>query len=84
MYIFVMGRRTQITLTDRQHAFLREEAYVSGLSISELIRRAVDSTYRPGLRPRVAGVEVSVGVWRRPDAAVVARRPLHPGRIVDF
>jgi hypothetical protein len=78
-----MSRRTQITLTDRQHALLLDEAHVSGLSLAELVRRAVDATYRPNQRPRVAGVEVSVGVWRRPDAAVVARRVAPPRRVVD-
>jgi hypothetical protein len=70
-----MSRRTQITLTDRQHAFLRAEAGRTGLSLAELVRRAIDATYRPHGRSRVGGVELSLGVWRRPDAAVVGRRP---------
>jgi hypothetical protein len=70
-----MSRRTQITLTDRQHAFLRDEAHRTGLSLAELVRRAVDTAYRPYSRPRVPGFEVSVGVWRQPDAAVAGRRP---------
>lgn len=69
-----MSRRTQITLTDRQHALLLDEAFRSGLSLAELVRRAVDCVYRPYQPPRVGGVEVSIGVWRRPDAAVVGRR----------
>ncbi len=75
MYTFVMGRRTQITLTDRQHAFLRDESTRTGLSLAELVRRAVDSTYRPYARPRIGGYELSVGFWRRPDEAIVGRRP---------
>ena len=71
----LMSRRTQITLTDRQHAFLVDESVRSGLSIAELVRRAVDLTFRPHLRPRLRGVEVSLGVWSRPDAALAARRP---------
>jgi hypothetical protein len=78
VYTYIISRRTQITLTDRQHALLLDEAARSGLSLAELVRRAVDAVYRPGRRPRVQGVEVSVGVWRRPDAAVVGRRG--PGR----
>lgn len=74
MYISSMGRRTQITLTDRQHAFLHDEASRTGLSLAELIRRAVDSTYRPYERPTVAGFELNLGLWRRPDAAVAGRR----------
>ena len=77
-----MARRTQITLTDRQHALLLDEAFRSGLSMAELVRRAVDSVYRPNLRPTVRGVELSLGVWRKPDAGVVARRVL-PRRVTD-
>jgi len=69
-----MSRRTQITLSDRQHAFLIGESLRTGLSLAELIRRAVDGTYRPHVRPRVSGFELSLGVWARPDAAVVGRR----------
>jgi hypothetical protein len=69
-----MSRRTQITLTDRQHSFLRDEANRTGLSLAELVRRAIDSAYRRHSRPTVSGFELSVGAWRRPDAAVVGRR----------
>jgi hypothetical protein len=83
-----MSRRTQVTLSDRQHAFLVGEAIRTGLSLAELVRRAVDRTYRPHLRPKLGGVEVSFGVWRRPDAAVSGRRPESlrlrpPGRLTD-
>ena len=74
-----MSRRTQITFTDRQHAFLRDESWRTGLPMAELVRRAVDRTYRPHVPRKVKGMEISVGVWRRPDAAVVGRRV----RIVD-
>jgi hypothetical protein len=67
-----------VTLTERQYAFLVDESSRTGLSIAELVRRAVDSTYRPFERPRVNGFEVSVGLWKRPDAGVVGRRA--PGR----
>ncbi|MDQ2983778.1 MAG: hypothetical protein M3R70_07640 [Actinomycetota bacterium] len=71
-----MSRRTQITLSDRQHAFLVEESIRSGLAIAELVRRAIDVTYRPGSRPTVRGFALSVGVWTRPDAALVGRQRL--------
>ncbi len=74
LYTYIMSRRTQITLTDRQHALLRDESSRTGLSLAELVRRAVDKTYRPHVRPAVTGLELSVGVWRRPDAAVAGRR----------
>jgi hypothetical protein len=69
-----MSRKTQITLTDRQHAFLVIESERTDLSMAELVRRAIDSTYRPELRPKVRGYEVSLGLWNRPDAAVIGRR----------
>jgi hypothetical protein len=69
-----VSRKTQITLTDRQHAFLAGEAARTDLSIAELVRRAIDSVYRPELRPRVRGYEVSLGLWNRPDAAIIGRR----------
>jgi hypothetical protein len=69
-----MSRRTQVILTDRQHAFLIGESLRSGLSLAELVRRAVDTVYRPGSRPNVPGYELSLGFWRRPDAAVIGRR----------
>jgi len=72
-----MSRRTQITLTDRQHAFLLGESLRTDLSLAELVRRAIDSVYRPALRPKVRGYELSVGMWRRPDAAVIGRRREH-------
>ena len=34
--------RTQILLTEEQHAFLRELSRKTGLPLSELVRRAVD------------------------------------------
>jgi hypothetical protein len=73
-----MSHRTQITLTDRQHAFLLNEKERTGLAVAELVRRAIDTTYRPHNRERVHGLELSLGLWRSPDAAVVGRRP--PGR----
>jgi hypothetical protein len=69
-----MSRRTQITLSDRQHAYLVGESTRTGLSLAELVRRAVDGTYRPHIRPRVKGFELSLALWNRPDAAVVGRR----------
>jgi hypothetical protein len=63
-------------LTHRQHSFLSNESERTGLSMSELVRRAIDATYRPKARPRVQGYELSVGLWREPDAAIVGRRRL--------
>jgi hypothetical protein len=70
-----MSQRFHVLLTTRQHALLNDEAGRTGLPVAELIRRAVDKTYRPHSRPSVRGFEVSVGLWRRPDAAIAGRRP---------
>ena len=69
-----MSRKTQITLEDGQHELLKAEAALAGVSMAELIRRAVDYAYRPWVRPKVHGYELSLGIWKRPDAAVVGRR----------
>jgi hypothetical protein len=69
-----IGRRIQINVTDRQHAMLRRESFRTGLPVSELIRRAIDSTYRPGAAVRLRGFEVNLGVYREPDAAATGKR----------
>jgi hypothetical protein len=74
VYTATMSRKTQITLEDEQHALLKAEAAVAGVSMAELIRRSVDRVYRPWVRPTVRGYEVNFGIWRRPDAAVIGRR----------
>jgi hypothetical protein len=57
----------------RQYRLLKEESARSSVPMAELIRRAIDREYRPHVRPRVAGLELNVGIWRRPDAAVIGR-----------
>jgi hypothetical protein len=69
-----MSRNFHLLLTDRQRSLLEDESTRTGLPVAELVRRAVDRTYRAESRPTVRGVEISVGVWRRPDAAVAGRR----------
>src|SRR4030095_9769972 len=49
---YLMGRKTQITLTDRQHAFLRDESNRTGLPMTALVRRPVDGARRSSLRLR--------------------------------
>ena len=78
IHLHHMSRRTQVTLTDRQHAFLLSESARTGLPLAELVRRSIDRVYRPHSRERLNGYEVSFGLWRRPDAAVVGRRPRLP------
>ena len=78
-----MSRKTHLTLTDGQHAFLVEESLRTGLSMAELVRRAIDVAYRPKRRPIVAGFYANLGVTRRPDAAVVGRLGTSPRQILD-
>ena len=70
-----MGTRFHVTLEHRQYRYLREESERSSLTIAELIRRALDRTYGFEDERRTPGVELSLGFWRRPDAAIVGRRP---------
>ena len=63
-----------VLVTDLQHETLVAEADRTGLSVAELVRRAIDRAYRPDARPKTGGFELSVGLWRRPDAAVAGRR----------
>jgi hypothetical protein len=51
--------------------------------MAELARRALDSTYRPALRPIVAGFHVNMSLTRGPDAAVVGRLAKPPRRVRD-
>jgi hypothetical protein len=65
---------TQVMLEPEQYAYLIGESLRTGLSRSELIRRAIDETFRPEARVRVRGFDLGFGVWRSPDAAVAGRR----------
>jgi hypothetical protein len=76
VYAYTSGMRirTQVLLDEDQYAYLLAEASRTGLSRSELIRRALDETFRPEARKRVRGFDIGFGVWRSPDAAVAGRR----------
>ena len=76
-----MSRPVHITITDGQYALLLEESVRTGLSMAELVRRAIDATYRPLLRPVVRGFHVNVAMTRGPDAAVVGRVTKPPRRL---
>ena len=59
-----MSHRTQITLTDEQYARLRAESEQTGLKVAELVRRAVDTSYRTmGREERLAAIEAGFGAW---------------------
>lgn len=63
-----------MTLSTEQREYLLNESARTGLSVAELVRRALERTYP--IRPRhdVAGFELNVGLWRKLDAAVTGRR----------
>jgi hypothetical protein len=68
-----MGHRIQITLTDDQYAFLDNEADRSSVSIAELMRRAVETTYGIDRPRRVSLINHTLG--RRPGRRFDRRRP---------
>jgi hypothetical protein len=70
-----MASRFHITLEDHQYRFLTSESERLSVSVAELVRRSIDRTYALDGERKTPGIEVSVGVWRRPDAAVIGRRP---------
>jgi hypothetical protein len=69
-----MGMHIHVLVRRDQHATLLEESARSGLPMAELIRRALDAAYDPRRRHAARGVEVSIGIWRRLDAAATGRR----------
>lgn len=69
-----MSRRFNFYLEDVQYDVLSAESGRSGISVAELIRRAIDRAFDLDSSRRTGGLELSIGVWRRPDAAVVGRR----------
>ena len=64
----------------RQWRLLKEESVRSSISMAELIRRAIDHTYRPYFRARIRGYEINFGIWKRPDSAIAGRRVRHGSR----
>jgi hypothetical protein len=69
-----MSMDIHVLLRSDQRTLLLGESARSGLSMAELIRRAIDLTYEPDKRPTVFGFELNLGVWRRLDAAVTGKR----------
>jgi hypothetical protein len=69
-----MAMSIHVLLTDAQRSFLLNESARSGLSMGELVRRALDATYPLAPRQHIGGFELNVGLWRRLDAAVSGRR----------
>jgi hypothetical protein len=69
-----MAMHMHVLLRTDQRITLLEESARSGLPMAELVRRAIDAVYEPDRRPAARGIELSLGVWRRLDAATTGRR----------
>lgn len=69
-----MTMTIHIHVRQEQREFLLNESARTGLSMAELVRRALDATYPLTPRQDVRGLELSVGLWRRLDAAVTGKR----------
>jgi hypothetical protein len=63
-----MSRRIHITISEDTYSFLDEEADRSSVSIAELVRRALDTTYVLAGPGRVTVIEHTLG--RRPGRSV--------------
>ena len=63
-----VAHRLHIMISDRQYAFLDDEADRSSLSIAELIRRALDTVFGPEGERKV--VEITHVRGRRPGRRV--------------
>ena len=76
-----MSHRTQITLTDDQYATLKRESARTGVSLAELVRRAVARVYGRRGSQSVDGFEASFGAWkdRDFDGATYVERIRGPG-----
>lgn len=63
-----MSKRVRVTLTDQQFTRLQREARATGIDISELIRRAIASTYGGTASDDAEAIlNASFGAWRDRD-----------------
>jgi hypothetical protein len=69
-----MGRRFNFFLEERQYRALTAESARSSVPVAELIRRAIDKALALPSDRETKGFELSLGVWKRPDAAIAGRR----------
>ncbi len=58
-----MSRRTQITLTDAQYEQLKRESAHRGMSLAELVRRALHLAYGTQIDGADAALDASFGAW---------------------
>jgi len=74
----VNSHRLQIHITARQYGLLQDESARTGLPMAELIRRSINAVFRPNTSPQVRGWQLTFGMFRDPDVAIVARRAAPP------
>ena len=65
--------RIHIQMSARMYACLNRIANETGLSIAELIRRAIDLVYRPYRVPKIRGLVITA--VRYQPTTIVSRRP---------
>jgi len=65
MYTYIVDR-TQIYLTPEESAALERASIETGKTKSQLIREAIDATYRPApsLEEFIAAVDAAFGAWK--------------------
>jgi len=66
MYKYIM-RRTQIYLSDEQHRALGRASRATGVTLSELVRRAVEERYvyrRRSKEDVLEALRASAGAWK--------------------
>jgi hypothetical protein len=59
-----MSQKITCVVDDATYDFLKRESERTSVSMSELVRRALDKIYRLRGR-RTTGIEVYFGIWRR-------------------
>lgn len=76
-----MSHRTQIILTDEQYETLKRESERTGVSLAELVRRAVARIYGTSARVDETALSESFGAWkdRDFDGAEYVERLRQPG-----
>jgi hypothetical protein len=60
-----MSQRITVVVDNETYEFLKQESERTSVSISELVRRALDRIYDLRGRRRTTGLELHHGVWRR-------------------
>jgi hypothetical protein len=76
-----VSHRTQITLTNDQYETLQRESRRTGMSLAELVRRAVARAYGAPESASAEALDESFGAWRNRDfdGAQYVERIRRPG-----